>query len=135
MTELTPELVAEKLREALEDLRRPINPATGNGWKKGGLGTQDSCKCLDGALLFAARRCRDIDFTQRYSLLDAMRRHVAEVIADIKGVERQDVHAPLIWVWNDDEHRVFAEVEAVLERAIGTSELPPAAQRALEAGW
>lgn len=133
-----PELVAEKLREALADLRRPVGPDTGNGWKKSSLGTSGSRKCLDGALFFAARRSGYGPL--RHLLLDAMRQRVAEVIADIQGVDRQGPDAPFIWAWNDDVHRVFAEVEAVLERAIGqthagAAELPAAPQRASEAGW
>lgn len=110
-----PELVAEKLREALADLRRPIDPATGNGWKKDAFGTQDSCKCLDGALFFAARGRGRVS----YDVLDAMRERVVEVIADIEGFDIPwSGVATFIWAWNDDENRVFAEVEAVLERAI-----------------
>lgn len=110
--EPTPEIVTEKLRKALAELRYPHNPRTGNGWVQGGLGAGWSCKCLDGALFWAAASGRS------YPLLDAMRRRVAEVIADITGVEAPQLAAPFIWSWNDAEERVFAEVEAVLERAI-----------------
>lgn len=131
-----PELVAERLREALADLRRPINSATGNGWKKGTFGIQASCKCLDGALFFAVRGRGPVS----YDVLDAMRRRVVGVIADIEGVEPPTLGSTFIWAWNDDEARVFAEVEAVLERAISEAvseiaQLPPVAQRAMEAGW
>lgn len=111
--EPTPEIVTEKLREALAELRRPISPLTGDGWDQCCMGTQDSCKCLDGALFWTARR-----LGLPYSVLDAMRRRVAEVIADITGGEAPLLAAPFIWNWNDAEERVFAEVEAVLERAI-----------------
>lgn len=109
-----PELVAENLREALADLRRPIDPATGTGWKKGAFGTRDSCKCLDGALFFAVRGRGPVS----YDVLDAMRSRVVGVIADIEGIEPPTLGSTFIWAWNDDEARVFAEVEAVLERAI-----------------
>ncbi len=78
------------------------------------MGGRDSCKCLDGALFWVAGR----GTRGAYPLLDAMRRRVADVIADITGVETPELTAPFIWRWNDDECRVFSEVEAVLERAI-----------------
>lgn len=116
--EPTPELVTEKLREAIAELRRPISTYTGNGWAQGDFGQNDSCKCLDGALFWAAGGDR------RHSLLAAMRRRVADVIADIAGVEPPGwMTASFIWRWNDDGGRVFAEVEAVLERAIDAAEV------------
>ena len=97
-TEVTPELILAKLREALAELRRPISPRTGNGWSKGGLGLGDTCKCLDGALFWVARQSHQ---RPRYELLDALRRRVAEVIADITGVGPPELTAPFIWRWND----------------------------------
>lgn len=111
--------VADLLRAALAELRRPLNPETGNGWKKGGAGLADSCKCLDSALYWVSRRGHQ---NERTELNHALRSRVVEVIADIEGVDIPWSAAPLIWAWNDHEDRVFPEVEAVLERAIELAE-------------
>jgi len=116
MSTPAPELVTEKLREALAELRRPINPATQNGWAQGNYGLPYACKCLDGALRYVVTwrghgRAGD-------ELHEALRRRVADVIIDITGVARAVHPAAIIHSWNDNEDRVFAEVEAVLERAI-----------------
>ncbi|RIR09404.1 DUF6197 family protein [Mycobacteroides abscessus] len=113
---LTPELIVQKLREALSELRKPISPETKNGWAQGTYGLPYSCKCLDGALRYVVTwrshgRAGD-------GLHEALRQRVAEVIADIKGVEIVGHPAPFIHAWNDEQGRVFAEVESVLERAI-----------------
>ncbi|MFA4080523.1 hypothetical protein ONA92_02255 [Mycobacteroides salmoniphilum] len=112
----TPELIVQKLREALDELRKPISPETKNGWAQGTYGLPYACKCLDGALRYVVTwrshgRAGD-------QLHEALRRRVAEVIADIKGVEIVGHPAPFIHAWNDEQGRVFAEVESVLERAI-----------------
>lgn len=120
--ETAPELVADALRDALAELRRPLN-GDGNGWKKGSAGTADSCKCLDAALYWVSRRGLE---HERTALSHALRSRVAEVIADIEGVDIPWSAAPLIWAWNDHEDRVFPEVEAVLERAIALTEQVPA---------
>lgn len=111
--------VADLLRGALAELRRPLDPETGNGWKKGGAGLADSCKCLDSALYWASRSVHE---SERTELTHTLRGRVAEVIVDIEGVEMPWSVAPLIWAWNDAEDRVFPEVEAVLERAIELAE-------------
>ena len=114
--EPTPDLIAKKLREALGELRTPISPETKNGWTQGTYGLPYSCKCLDGALRYVVT-WRSHGHTGD-QLHEALRRQVAEVIADIKGVEIVGHPAPLIHAWNDEQGRVFAEGESVLERAI-----------------
>ncbi|RIT32705.1 hypothetical protein D2E76_23120 [Mycobacteroides abscessus] len=113
---LPPELIVQKLREALGELRRPISAETKNGWTQGTYGLPYACKCLDGALRYVVTwrshgRAGD-------QLHEALRRQVAEVIAELKGVEIVGHPAPFIHAWNDERGRVFAEVESVLERAI-----------------
>ncbi|QSM88764.1 hypothetical protein PROPHIGD91-3_6 [Mycobacterium phage prophi91-3] len=121
--------VADLLRGALAELRRPLNPVTGHGWTQGKYGTGNDCKCADGAIIQAVldglRAGRP---TQMADVIDDLRLQLAKVISDVQGWEApgREVRglrlAKLIHHWNDNRERVFPEVEAVFERAIELAE-------------
>ncbi|SIE20290.1 DUF6197 family protein [Mycobacteroides abscessus] len=105
--------VADLLRGALAELRRPLDPATGNGWKQSGYGGHNSCKCAAGAIYVAAGALDPGDGRDGLPAAFAL---LAEAIGSPRGNEGHVIH------WNDEPARTFPEVEAAFERAIELAE-------------
>ncbi|MFA4084832.1 hypothetical protein ONA92_24335 [Mycobacteroides salmoniphilum] len=104
---------ADVLRGALAELRRPIDPLTGNGWQRGGYGTRDTCKCSAGAIYVAGG---DSPRGTPHSRVLAAFSVLAKVVGYPGASEGKIIH------WNDQPSRTFPEVESAFERAIELAE-------------
>ncbi|WP_100466692.1 DUF6197 family protein [Mycobacteroides abscessus] len=104
---------ADVLRGALAELRRPIDPLTGNGWQRGGYGTRDTCKCSAGAIYVAGG---DSPRGTPHNRVLAAFSVLAKVVGYPGASEGKIIH------WNDQPSRTFPEVESAFERAIELAE-------------
>lgn len=108
--------VTQILRDGLAQLRRPLDPVTGNGWKQGGYGTRDTCKCAAGAIYAAAGVSASDILIIPHIAAPAAFRMLAKAAGCPGAGEGQLIR------WKADSERTFPEVEAVFERAIELAE-------------
>lgn len=108
--------VADLLRGALAELRRPLRPGPSYGWTQGTYGTRDTCKCAAGAIYAAANVDASIIFRFPHSDVRAAFLMLAKAAGYSGAGEGRLIS------WNDDSERTFPEVEAVFERAIELAE-------------
>lgn len=124
-------LIARILRDALAELRRPINPRTGNGWTREAYGQQDSCKCAAGAIRLAISaefRQPRTDDTLWFSKWNDVCEAVCDRLClgagiDVSRRESAPGHFEgYVIGWNDHHVEEFAEVEAAFEKALDITE-------------
>ncbi|MFA4047881.1 DUF6197 family protein [Mycobacteroides chelonae] len=121
-------LIARILRRALAELRRPLNPITGNGWTREAYGQPDSCKCAAGAIRLAISTefgvpttADTLWFSKWNDVCEATCARLCAGAGIDRGPEIRQFEACVLG-WNDVEVETFAEVEAAFERAIRITE-------------
>lgn len=127
-------LIARILHAALAELRRPIDPKTGNGWTREAYGQQHSCKCAAGAIRFAIASelgqppvtDDTLWFSKWYDVCDAVcDRLCAGAGIDVPLGERAPGYGCFegyVIDWNDRHVETFSEVETAFEKAIAITE-------------
>ncbi|SLJ43940.1 Uncharacterised protein [Mycobacteroides abscessus subsp. abscessus] len=121
-------LIGRILRGALAELRRPINPITGNGWTREAYGQPDSCKCAAGAIRlaisaeFGVPTTADTLWFSKWN--DVCEAACARLCAGAGIDRRPEIRQfeACVLGWNDVEVETFAEVEAAFEKAIAITE-------------
>ncbi|SKU74597.1 Uncharacterised protein [Mycobacteroides abscessus subsp. massiliense] len=121
-------LIGRILRGALAELRRPINPITGNGWTREAYGQPDSCKCAAGAIRLAISAefgvpttADTLWFSKWNDVCEAACARLCAGAGIGRGPEIRQFEACVLG-WNDVEVETFAEVEAAFEKAIAITE-------------
>ncbi|SHP52759.1 DUF6197 family protein [Mycobacteroides abscessus] len=124
-------LIARILHAALAELRRPIDPKTGNGWTREAYGQQNSCKCAAGAIRFAIASefgqpsvtDDTLWFSKWNDVCDAVcARLCAGAEISISGHLGQGYFEGYVMDWNDRHVETFSEVETAFEKAIAITE-------------
>lgn len=124
-------LVSRILRAALAELRRPIDPDTGNGWTREAYGEPQSCKCAAGAIRLAVSaefgtrpKADTLWFSKWHDVSEA----ACERLCAGAGISPPAKRAlpgyfeGSVISWNDAADRTFAEVEGAFEKAIDINE-------------